>query len=275
MAMRRRRSRSSLRLGVVLSWVGAVVALSALAMAGIGLAGLRADRAGQDAQTMCAGHQPREIVALLFDSSDPLNDLQRIKTRQILDETLSAVPKGARVDVYMATAEAGQLARPLFSRCNPASPDGSAGWSENPGRMQDLRRSQFLEPLQQALATALRANPRKTSPILETIAAASVQSFDRARPGDTTPSTHYTMVIVSDFLQNSAVLSHYRHYPSIEEFATKSGWVSTLPRLEQVYIKMIYINRANSLKRQNKAHRNWWCEYFRARGAAQCNIEQL
>jgi hypothetical protein len=260
---------------MIAAWAGAVLALGVLVFAGIGLAQLRVERAGIDKKTLCGAHEPSQIIALLFDSSDQINDLQKIKTRQILDGLLYNIPKGARVDVYMATAEAGQLARPLFSRCNPASADGTAGWSENPQRQQELRRAKFQRPLERALKKALRANPRNTSPILETIAAASVQSFGRVNPAGGAQAGRYHMIIVSDFLQNSALLSQYGAYAGVEKFSTSAGWISTLPRLNNVAVKLIYINRASSRRFQNESHRIWWCEYFAKRGATSCDIEQL
>ncbi|PHS26041.1 MAG: hypothetical protein COA84_06530 [Robiginitomaculum sp.] len=275
MAIRRRRSRSSIGGGQVLAWLGAVLALGVLVVAGLGLAKLRTERAGMNANTLCGSQEPGEIITLLFDSSDQLNDLQQIKVRQILDSILYNIPKGARVDVYMATAEAGQLARPLFSRCNPANADGSAGFSENPQRLEEMRQQKFVAPLGEALQKALKANPRRTSPILETIAATSVQSFSRADRRGAGGVRRYSMIIVSDFLQNSAILTHYKSYPNVEEFSKTPGWISTLPRLNGVALKLIYINRPNSRRFQNEAHRNWWCEYFNRHGAISCTIDQL
>ncbi len=275
MAIRRRRSRRSVGIGLIAAWAGAVLALSVLAFAGIGLAKLRVERAGIDKKTLCGTSEPKQIIALLFDSSDQINDLQKIKTRQILDNLLYDIPKGTRVDVYMATAEAGQLAKPLFSRCNPASANGAPGWSENPQRQKELRQTRFQKPLERALKKALRANPRETSPILETIAAASVQSFGRVNPAHGAQPGRYRMIIVSDFLQNSSLLTQYRAFSSVEGFSNTPGWISTLPRLNDVAIKMVYINRARSIRFQNNKHKEWWCEYFIRRGATSCDIEQL
>lgn len=275
MAIRRRRSRGSVGIGLIIAWAGAILALGVLVFAGIGLARLRVERAGIDEKTLCGTSEPSQIIALLFDSSDQINDLQKIKTRQILDNILYDIPKGTRVDVYMATAEAGQLARPLFSRCNPANANGAAGWSENPQRQKELRQRKFQKPLERALKKALRANPRETSPILETIAAASVQSFGRVSPAGGAKPGRYRMIIVSDFLQNSTLLTQYRAFTSVEEFSNTPGWISALPRLNEVAVKMVYINRASSIRFQNDKHRRWWCEYFARRGAISCDIEQL
>jgi hypothetical protein len=275
MARRRRRSRSAFKPGTLFAWVGAFIAVSVLVIAGASLAKLRVERAGRNDETLCAKKAPDTITTILFDSSDRLSALQQIKIKQILEETLNTLPKGARLDIYMATAEAGQLVRPLFSKCNPAALEGSAGLSENPQRMQALRNDAFDQPLHAALQKALQANVRKTSPILETIAAASVQSFGVARNDHKGQMNQYTLIIVSDFLQNSAVLTHYKTYPTVEQFSSQEGWVSTKPSLNNVYIKLIYINRANSIRFQGAAHREWWCSYFNARGANKCIVEQL
>ncbi len=275
MAIRRRRSRSSFDAGLLFGWIGAFVAVAILVVAGIGLMRLRGDLANRDSVSLCTTKNPAAITALLFDSSDSLSALQQIKVRQILDATLQTVAKGERVDVYMATAEAGQLARPLFSKCNPAAVEGATGLSENPERMLELRRTQFVQPLEHAIEKALQAKSRKTSPILETIAAASVQSYGRASTGYGPRRGTYRLVVVSDFLQNSDVLTHYKAFPDVNEFSSMAGWVSTLASLNGVSTNMIYINRPGSLRFQNNKHRIWWCEYLIKRGATACEIEQL
>ncbi len=275
MSLKRRRSRSSVNGGLVLAWAGALIALVLLVVAGLGLAKLRSERAGIDPQTLCPSKTPDQVMALLFDSSDPLTPLQQIKVRQLLDGLLINIPKGARLDVYMATAEAGQLAKPLFSRCNPAAQNSATGWSENPQRLLALRKREFLQPLEKALEAALQAQPRKTSPILETIAAASVQSFGGAGSSGFGTGKQYKMIIVSDFLQNSRVLTHYKSYPDVEGFSNREGWIQTLPKLKGVSILMVYISRANSMNLQNKEHASWWCDYFAKRGTAFCEIEKI
>ncbi len=274
MAIKRRRSSKSFNGGAVLTWGGAVFALGVLIAGGLGLMRMRATEEGRDQATLCANKNPAQITAFLFDSSDPLTDLQQIKIRQALAQIVQDVPKGMRVDVYMATAEAGQLARPLFRKCNPVGEDGAGGWNENRDRALERQRTLFLEPLDKAFGLALRAQPRPTSPILETIAAISVQSFGRNSTRNSGEKTR-NLVIISDFLQNSSILTQYRPYESVTEFSNNEGWIHTLSSLHNASIDMLYVSRPKVKHIQNQVHKNWWCEYFNARSAAQCNVEQL
>ncbi len=275
MALKRRRSRASFSPGLIFGWVGAIVAIALLGVAGTGLAHLRSERADRDLATLCTSKTPPAITALLFDSSDSLSELQQIKVQQILDDKLQNISKGERVDVYMATAQSGQLARPLFSRCSPSGAGGAAGWSENPERVLALQRTKFIQPLEQAIEKTMRANPRKTSPILETIAAASVLSFGRSPSGGEIRDGKATLVIISDFLQNSAILTQYKAFPDVEEFSEMPGWIQTKPALRDVYIVMIYINRGNTIHVQTKKQKEWWCKYFIKRGVTDCVVEEL
>lgn len=257
-----------------MAWVGAILALVILGAGGVGLMRMREAQAARSVETLCANEHPQNVIAILFDSSDALTELQQVKIQHVLDEIVRGVPKEARVDVYMATAQAGQLALPLFSKCNSFGGE-AVGWIDNPQRIQKMHLESFVQPLEKAFVQALRARPRDTSPILETIAAISVQSFGRITKHAKPESGARKLVIISDFLQNSTVLSQYRIYPDIDTFSTEYGYTQTLSSLNGVYVDMVYINRPKVIKLQNQRHRDWWCRYFNTRGAMDCNIEKL
>ncbi len=275
--MRRRSSGRAPALGLVLGWTGAAAALGLLVFAGVSLARLRAVRASIDPDSLCPAGTPPAIIAVLVDSSDALSALQQTRIRQLLDRELAHLPRGARVDVYRATARAGALAKPLFRKCAPAPASAAqSGWSENPQSLQKLRRERFEKPLQAALAQAMKASPRPVSPILETIAAASTQSFgslDLKDPSAQAPALR--MIIISDFLQNSPLLVQYRPYPDIAEFSRSPAWTATRPVLDGVRLTLLYISRPESMTLQNERHRLWWCSYFKMRGAAACRMERI
>ncbi len=264
-------------MALVLSWAGAAVALGFLVFAGVSLTRLRAERASIDPQSLCPAGTPPAITAILVDSSDALTELQQARIRQALNRELAHLPRGARVDVYRADTKAGALAQPLFRKCAPAPAQAAqSGWSENPQRLQKLRRKRFEQPLQAALKQAMKASPRPVSPLLETIAAASTQSFgglDAQTLSAKDPQLR--MIIVSDFLQNSSLLTQYRPYPDLAAFSQSAAWVATRPVLEGVRLTLLYINRPKNIAIQNQQHRRWWCSYFKMRGASACRIEQI
>lgn len=267
MAIKRRRRRKKIRTGLILSWAGALIALGLAGFALNTLMQTRARLAAIDPQTLCDGMAPTRVHAILLDSSDPLTDVQRVRTEDYLHELIKTFKAGARVDVYMATAKEGHLAKPLFSKCQPQTGQDTAGLTSNPARLRAKWKAEFMTPLNAAISSGLRQSGRGNSPILETISAVAAQSFglrgsktDGARGRD-------DLIIVSDFIQNSPLLNQYARYSDVDSFVASGNSVAVAMDLRNVHVEMIYVQRKRQKKRQTEAHRNWWSDFFRTQGA--------
>jgi len=129
--------------------------------------------------------------------------------------------------------------------------------------MEKRWHEKFMDPLDKCLKVALSDSvSARKSPIMEEIQQVSVQAFFE-RP----PKTSKHLAIVSDMLQNSAVLNQYRDPESFEKFEHKPGFVKVRPELKDVDVTILYVRRSSEFNRQDKRHVEFWQSFLAASGA--------
>jgi hypothetical protein len=209
-----------------------------------------------------------EIFAVLLDTTDSLSPVQQEIVQKKLDELAEEVPRYGRLEVFTVRASSDRLIEPLLQVCNPGRASDTNEWTGNPRLMEKRWHEKFMEPLDKSLKVALSDSvSAKQSPIMEEIQQVSVQAFF-----ETPPKTSKRLAIVSDMLQNSAVLNQYRHLESFEEFELQPGFVKVRPELNKVDLTILYVRRSSDFNRQGKRHVEFWQQFFGASGA---RIEEI
>lgn len=154
-------------------------------------------------------------IAVLIDISDPLDAPGHLAYEKLVDRILVETPDHSKVDVYKISADSNALGDPLFSTCKPAPTSMFSGekyWEKK-------RDKEFYKPLREVLINLADDNVKaKTSPILETIFNISLRSFGQGGKGDSGK-----VIVVSDFMQNSVLVSFYGN--KIPEY---SAWRQTV-----------------------------------------------
>ncbi len=211
----------------------------------------------------------REVVVLL-DTSDPLGDKHKAELRRILRELTSpaaserhdalAVRKGERVTLYRLEST-GVPERPIAQICHPG------GNPEEKQRVEELtkgtvitewRWEQFVRVIED-LFPAEEHEAQPSSPILETIAVITARHASSRRAEKNSKPTH--LIIISDLLQNTGMLSHYMPYPNPEEIARELN--TDLSRTE---VSMFRLERHKYESYQTPEHYYWWTDYVEAMG---------
>lgn len=143
-------------------------------------------------------------VAVLVDISDPLDAPGSLAYQKLVDRILVEAPDHSIVDVYKISVDSNALGDPLFSACKSA-PKSSNSLFSGEKYWEKKRHKEFYKPLREALIKQPDNDVKaKTSPILETIFNISLRSF---WPG--TKSNSGKVIVVSDFMQNSDLVSFY------------------------------------------------------------------
>lgn len=143
-------------------------------------------------------------VAVLIDISDPLDAPASLAYQKLVDRILVETPDHSKVDVYKISADSNALGDPLFSTCKAAPKDSNSLFSGEK-YWEKKRQKEFYKPLREALIKLADNDVKaKTSPILETIFNISLRSF-----GPGTKSSSGKVIVVSDFMQNSDLVSFY------------------------------------------------------------------
>ena len=211
----------------------------------------------------------REVVVLL-DTSDPLGDKHKAELRRILREMTSpaasgrhdalAVRKGERVTLYRLEST-GVPERPIAQICHPG------GNPEEKQRFKELtkgtvitewRWEQFVRVIE-AMFPAEEREAQPSSPILETIAVITARHATSRRAEKDSKPTH--LIIISDLLQNTGMLSHYMPYPNPEEIPRE---LST--DLSRVEVSLFQLERYKYESYQTPEHYYWWTDWVEAMG---------
>ena len=211
----------------------------------------------------------REVVVLL-DTSDPLGEKHKAELRRIVREMTSpsasgrhdalAVRKGERVTIYRLEST-GAPDTPIAQICHPG------GNPEEKRRFEELtkgtvitewRWEKFVKVIED-MFPAEEPVAQPSSPILETIGVISARHASSRRAEKAVKPTH--LIVVSDLLQNTEMLSHYKPYPTPEQ----------IPRelrtdLSRVEVSLFRLERHKYESYQTPEHYYWWTDWVEAMG---------
>lgn len=220
---------------------------------------------GLDGQGCPRESGPNREIIVLLDTSDPLSDKHRAELNRILREMTSptastrhsdlAVRDGERVSFYLLQST-GVPASPIEQICNPGG---------NPAERKPFdalvegavitkwRWEEFVNAIQNRFPTE-DGPPQPASPLLETIAVITARHAPSQRSGRSAKRAH--LIVISDLLQHTAMLSHYGPYPKPD----------SLPRelaadLSQVNVSMFRLERKKYEKFQSPEHFYWWTDW--------------
>ncbi|WP_417480951.1 hypothetical protein [Maricaulis sp.] len=253
---------------------GLIATAIAAGMALIGFSTVAAISAppARDENLCIIGQPPGTIVALVVDASGEFTEVQQ---QAMLDRiaralTYTAAPttlgrivtNETRIDVYDATAAVGETLHPVFSKCSPTALHGLQRISGNSRRLEHDYERNFEAPLLATLADLVGHAESDRSPILESLTAASERSFAGRTVADA-----QKVLLVSDLLQNSEVLSFYRDgVTDFSRFEQSSNFNAVRPDLRGADVCVVSITRANEVENRLQTTRlvRWWEDYIRA-----------
>lgn len=220
-----------------------------------------------DVATSCPVSGPTAIHAILIDRSDPILPLQAQQAKQTIDRYVRGAKIGERFDLYTANGDAGNVLTAVASVCNPGRGDQANELYQNPQMIQRQFEEKFLKPLEASLQQLLVSSTTDSSPILESIRAASVSSFGTVEPG-TVP---LRLTIISDLVQHTPLHSHFRGEPNFADLVKRPEWRLLQANLKGATVDVIYLLRASARRGnvpiQNQGHQMFWFKVFEVDGA--------
>jgi hypothetical protein len=158
-----------------------------------------------DEATLCPVTGATGTLAVLLDLTDPISRTQVIALRAFLDERVAESPRGTLISVGIVNDQPEDWGAAI-ALCRPMAGDEAGELMRNPGQVDQRYREAFLAPLQAQIEAMLAVQTAAASPIMEAlqalIASSAAMSVASAAPRE--------IVLVSDLLQHSDVLSFYR-----------------------------------------------------------------
>jgi len=223
-----------------------------------------------DAASLCPRAGPVAIHAVLIDRSDPISPLQATRVRQVLDAAVLDAAPGTRFALYVADSDGRAALAPLVALCNPGR-DANPLY-QNPRLIRERFDRDFKARLDAAIGSLLVPSTRESSPIMESLKAVCVDAFGSAPPG-----LSLRLTIVSDFLQHSPIVSHYRErdYEAILRSPRLQALKADCRGADVDMIYLLRPTRAGQPGAQTRAHQSFWDRYLQTLNARPRRMEPI
>lgn len=157
-----------------------------------------------DDQTLCPlATGPVEMRTILLDLTDPLSPAQHSQLMAWIDEEIAAAPRGTQFTMGVVSEDPTKWGAtdPL---CKPQDAASASALTQNARLVGDRYQERFLAPLKTSLEGMVSATGANKSPIME-----GLQALVSDSPGFVTYDGPRRVILVTDLLQNSDVLSFY------------------------------------------------------------------
>ena len=209
-------------------------------------------------------NSPKGTTIILIDGSDPLAALHREKLAQVVRELKGeqdshlAIHPGERVVVYGVIADVTDL-KAEINICRPLKNIHERTWVDEltEGQIVALKRwHQFTKTLEGVFAR-LADNEQPQSPILETLSVVVPRHTPSTLPSDGVERHRTHLIIISDLLQHTDSISHYRRYPDIGALMNQDTR-GVLPNLDRVEVSLFRLMRDKHHGLQGEKHARWW-----------------
>ena len=175
------------------------------------------------------------------------------------------VSPGEALIVYRLAADWGNL-KPVMKVCNPGNRPDDWNWKKSltQGKVFALRNWRRFEDRIKKLYPDETGKAMPFSPILENLGVIVPRHAPSKRrlPAGDASSVH--LILFSDLLQHSDLLSHYGHYPKAEDLLTTPRLRELATDLTRVKVTLFRLERSQYSHWQTKDHYYWWTHLVQA-----------
>lgn len=264
---KKNRQKKKKALGVLLL-IAAVVIAGGLMFAYLSM---KARTIELDALTLCPKVGPHGYFAVVVDATDSFLPAQAKYIEKYFDELRGSIPTYSQVSVYVTSDFARGEISPRLVICNPGDGSGVSSLTGNPEKLKKRWQQAFGGPVTQAIEESISAPPGEQSPILEIIQSVTLSAF----PLEAGQGVRQSLVVVSDMLEHSSLMSHYQSPPDFDRLRNSGSIAHLKPNLSGVEVTIIYVSRPGFERSQTRSHAAFWEAYFRHYGAAIKMIERI
>lgn len=221
--------------------------------------------------TLCPKDRtPSEVLAILLDVSDQLAEPQLLKIEHEVQRLRDSLPTWGLVETYVVARDGERLATAFISLCNPGDGSEMSRLYQNP-EIARKRWEGFAEEFGRRLRAVMSLPDADSSPILESIQAVALRTFDRPE----LDGVRKRLVIVSDLMQHvPGAMSHYQGVPDFKTFERSDYYSQVRADLSGVDVTLLYLNRT-AAPVQGTAHIAFWQQYFAAQGAVVQDVTRI
>jgi hypothetical protein len=261
MSRRRARAKKSDRRNAAILMV-----LGISLIAGLGGAAFyaRSARVELDPNTNCPMSGPSAIHAVLIDRSDPISPQQAQRIRQWAQLLKRDAAQATRFDIYTFEGDSQAELHPVLSVCS--TQQDADPLYQNPEKVRRRYEAEFVAVLDKTIDDLLQTGTRPNSPIIESLRAAAQTSFGLV----TTGRLPLRVTLISDLVQHTPPVSHFRSPPDFQQFSHNASWPRLRPELKGADVNILYVLRPTALRNsaavQNRGHQEFWTKLIAASG---------
>lgn len=189
---------------------------------------------------MCPENGPRQVTAIVVDTTDRVGSTSRADILGRLDDLVSDSQPDEMMLVYdTSTGSLANAAAPRLVVCNPGDPDAADPLISSPELIRRKLEDDFKKPLARLFKELVDADEATVSPLMETIQTISVTVLARQRYADVPKR----LILISDLMQHSEHLSLYRHPLTYDVFAGTAGAEALRTNLRNVLVNILFVPR--------------------------------
>jgi hypothetical protein len=267
---RSRRGRADKAVGLILAIFGTLLAVGLA----FGAWWLRTTKEPLDANN-CPSSGPRAVDVIMIDRSDPVSGQQAEGIRQYIDRAKNGAKFGTQFDIYTFEGDAKSEMQPLLRVCAPGRPEDANALIENPDLIRRRYQERFSKVLDDEISTLLTVSSLPTSPIIESLRAATLTSFGPLDSG----RIPLQVTMISDMVQNTALVSHFKTEPNFALLSKSPSWSALQPSLKGADVDILYLLRPAAKRGgaiiQNRGHELFWEQLIAASGGHVDSITPL
>ena len=220
-----------------------------------------------NAATLCPAGGPSAITAILIDTTDPLNPIQRAAVAVRLNRIVSRLRLGEEIAVY-SVSPAGDPLKPDFVICRPIEPGEVSELTGNRAIAQRRFDDIFAPRLRSVLTAATSGPPSGRSPIMAAIQAIAISAFQTADAASKSGSLPKRLIVVSDMLENSEAGNHYKGAPDFGSYKSTPAYARVRSHLDGVTVTILYLRRDDAPGVQGLTHIRFWNAWFADQGGS-------
>lgn len=192
-----------------------------------------------DSETLCRSEGPSSITAVLLDQTDSFGSITKSDLEVQIRDLFGTIQENHEISIFTVDSTQEKVLDPIIQVCNPGDPDKADPLIRSKEIIRRRLREKFWQPLEEALSNLLNKKEAPSSPIMESVQSVSITHFQSIKRR----SIPRRLIIISDFLQNSAAVSFYRDNPNYEHFKKTPEFRGLNPDLRGVDIEMWLIQR--------------------------------
>jgi len=215
-----------------------------------------------DETTMCPiGKPPTHVYAVLIDSTEALPEKSARQAIIKFQNILNAAPMNSKITLYAVRSGNESHAMPIASVCKPDNGEAASQLTANPALIKK-HYDQFIGSLNAHLESLVEQPGSNTSPIIESLQSAVIESFEGNPNADSK-----TIIVISDMIQNSDLYSFYRLKPDFQSYqrSSKSSGQGILS-LKGIRVELLLVPRTPPTGTRQDLVR-FWSEFLSEYGA--------